>query len=122
MNITSFDPSALLNESEQMEFLSLGAFDKGECGAFWSGPGPTSPWEMHPECDELLHVLEGKIEVEILPEDGSESITTFVHAGGFVIIPQGCWHRQTMLEKTKEFYTTPGATLHSTSDDPRAQD
>lgn len=119
MDVNCFNPSSLLQKAEAMDFLNLGQFGSGDCGAFWSEAGPTSPWEMHPDCDELLHIIEGKVEVEILPEDGSAAVSKTVSAGDFIVIPQNCWHRQIMLEKTKELFVTPGPTLHSSAEDPR---
>lgn len=119
MELTTFDPSALLNSAGEMEFSNLAQFNEGEVGAFWTNPGAMSPWEMHPDCDELLHVLEGKIEVEVLPLGSGEGVSKILEAGTFIVIPKGCWHRQQMLERTKELYLTPGPTLHSDADDPR---
>lgn len=76
---------------------------------------------MHPECDELLQVIEGEIDVEILPVDGGSGSTNRVPAGWFIVIPQGCWHRQTLLATTRELYLTPGPTAHSDAPDPRLE-
>jgi quercetin dioxygenase-like cupin family protein len=67
----------------------------------------------------MLHILEGEAEVEILPLDGGAAEKTLVPAGSFIVIPRGCWHRQTLLVRTKELYLTPGATRHSMAEDPR---
>jgi mannose-6-phosphate isomerase-like protein (cupin superfamily) len=64
-------------------------------------------------------VLEGEIEVEVLPEATGAGVETRVPAGSFVVIPRGHWHRQNLLARTKELYLTPGRSLHSTEDDPR---
>ncbi len=112
-------PSEVAAGLEEMHFETLANFNSGSIGVFWSGPGGPSPWEMHPDCDELLQVLEGEIEVEILPEGTGSPSKTKVPAGSFVVIPQGCWHRQTLLRKTRELYLTPGQTQHSTNEDPR---
>ena len=122
MELKVFDPSLQLDSVNEMEFLDLAKFGSGGIGAFWSSADDDrSPWEMHPDCDELLHVMEGKIEVEVLPSKGGESSTTIIPAGSFIVIPQGCWHRQRILEKTREFYLTPGPTRHSFFDDPRLE-
>ena len=115
------DPSAIADELAEMEFKMLAPFDDGQAGVFWSEAGGPSPWEMHPECDEMLQVLEGEIEVEVLPQDGSRGETTRVPAGSFCVVPRGCWHRQNLLARTKELYLTPGSSLHSTADDPRQE-
>ena len=113
------DPTAVADGLAEMEFRELATFDDGHAGVFWSEVGGPSPWEMHPDCDELLQVLEGEIEVEVLPEDGSASVVTRVAAGSFFVVPRGWWHRQNLLKRTKEFYLTPGRSLHSSKADPR---
>ncbi|NKB32440.1 MAG: cupin domain-containing protein [Pseudomonadales bacterium] len=121
MKIQVVNPSIELDSAEEMDFLEFPNFGSGGTGAFWSNPGGPSPWEMHPECDELLHIIEGRIEVEILPKDGGESIISVLPAGSFLVVPRGCWHRQHIIERSKEYYVTPGPTLHSHDDDPRAK-
>jgi quercetin dioxygenase-like cupin family protein len=113
------DPGAVADGLPEMEFRELARFDAGHAGVFWSEAGGPSPWEMHPDCDEMLQVLEGEIEVEVLPADGGAGIKTRVPAGSFLVVPRGCWHRQNLLARTKEFYLTPGRSLHSTAKDPR---
>ncbi|MEQ8860730.1 MAG: cupin domain-containing protein [Pseudomonadales bacterium] len=114
------DPQAISRQLAEMAFHEIAPFNDGHAGVFWSEAGGPSPWEMHPECDELLQVLEGTIELEILPTDPTgPSTLTRIPAGSLVVVPRGCWHRQTLLEKTREFYLTPGPTLHSQADDPR---
>jgi quercetin dioxygenase-like cupin family protein len=118
-DLTAHDPSAVADRLAEMEFRQLERFDDGAAGVFWSEPGGPSPWEMHPDCDEMLQILDGEIEVEILPMDGSKCIKTRVPKGSFFVVPRGCWHRQYIVERTKEFYLTPGQTLHSNELDPR---
>jgi quercetin dioxygenase-like cupin family protein len=119
--LTAHDPSRVADGLAEMEFHELARFDAGHAGVFWSEAGGPSPWEMHPDCDEMLQVLEGEIEVEVLPGDGGAGVKTRVVAGSFFVVPRGCWHRQNLLARTKEFYLTPGQSLHSTEDDPRKQ-
>ena len=119
MKIEVVNPSEELDNANEMDFLEFSKFNSGGSGAFWSNAGGLSPWEMHPECDELLHVIEGKVEIEILPEVSGDGQLIMLTAGSFIVVPRGCWHRQSILEKTKEYYVTPGPTLHSQADDPR---
>lgn len=121
MKIELFNPLEQAQSLSEMEFHDLAPFNAGGAGVFWSSEGGPSPWEMHPDCDELLHILEGEIEVEILPHDGGASTLANVKAGWFLVVPKGCWHRQTILTTSKELYLTPGQTLHSTSADPRVE-
>lgn len=113
------NPSLVADSLAEMEFRELASFNEGAVGVFWSEAGGPSPWEMHPDCEEMLQVLEGAIEVEILPEDGRPGEITAVSQGEFIVIPRRCWHRQTLLKRTKELYLTPGRTEHSMAEDPR---
>jgi mannose-6-phosphate isomerase-like protein (cupin superfamily) len=118
-DLIAHDPSAMADQLDEMEFRELAKFGDGAAGVFWSEAGGPSPWEMHPDCDEMLHILNGEVEIEVLPADGSQGIKTRVQRGSFFVVPRGCWHRQYLVERTKEFYLTPGRTLHSQSPDPR---
>lgn len=51
------------------------------------GPGSAAPWHMHPAAQELLHVIEGSLTVEI---DGKG--TTLLKAGEAGIIPAELVH------------------------------
>lgn len=115
----SIDPLATAAVLAEMEFKQLATFGDGQIGVFWSEAGGLSPWEMHPDCDELLQVLSGEIEVEVLPIGGGVGKKARIPAGSFFVVPRGCWHRQSLIERTHELYLTPGQSLHSTADDPR---
>lgn len=117
--MSAIAPAAVADGLAEMEFCTLADFDDGHAGVFWSEAGGPSPWEMHPDCDEMLQVLEGEIEVEVLPPGSGAGKRTRIPAGSFFVVPRGCWHRQNLLARTKEFYLTPGRSLHSTDDDPR---
>ena len=115
----AINPLRVAKNLAEMEFHELATFNAGHVGVFWSEAGGPSPWEMHPDCNEMLQVLEGEIEVEVLPAGGGPGLRTRVLAGSFCVIPQGCWHRQRLLERSKELYLTPGSTRHSNAEDPR---
>lgn len=61
--------------------------------------------EMHPDGDEVLYLVSGRVgvmletdpvqELELLPGDG-------------LIVPQGVWHRVDILEPSRIVYLTPG--------------
>ena len=61
--------------------------------------------EMHPDGDEVLYLIDGKVrvtieadpvqELEMLPGDG-------------MIVPKGTWHRVDILEPSQIAYLTPG--------------
>ena len=119
MKLETYAPGAVADGIGEMEFRKLTDFNTGQVGVFWSEVGGPSPWEIHPDCNEMLQVIEGEIEVEVLPSGGGPAVRARVAQGSFIVIPQGCWHRQTMLARTKELYLTPGRTELSFKGDPR---
>jgi quercetin dioxygenase-like cupin family protein len=74
-------------------------------------------WERHPAGDELLHVLEGDMEVTTLTDDGP--VQSQVPAGSVFVCPRGLWHRLRPLSPVSLFYATPGEGIeHSPADRP----
>jgi mannose-6-phosphate isomerase-like protein (cupin superfamily) len=73
----------------------IGVFRYGET---WS------TWEMHPEADEVVHILAGAITF-VLDEAGRERRVE-VRAGTTLVVPRGAWHRAIVHE--------PGEALHVT--------
>lgn len=57
--------------------------------------GKRSPWERHPDGEELLHVLKGAVEVTLLLESGPA--TRQLDAGSIFLVPAGVWHCHTAL-------------------------
>jgi quercetin dioxygenase-like cupin family protein len=74
-----------------------------------------TPWERHAE-EELLHILEGEVEVTILG-DGTR-VHGVARAGQVVVVPRNCWHRQHAHTTTTLLFVT-GTTDISTAADPR---
>jgi len=77
-----------------------------------------TPWERHPDGDELLLVLDGELEVTALTDDGQ--VKRKLRAGEAFVCPQGLWHRQFAAKSVSMLYGTPiehGAV--SFADDPR---
>jgi mannose-6-phosphate isomerase-like protein (cupin superfamily) len=111
------DPQAVVASLGELEFRELAPFDRGTLGVYWA-TGGTSPWERHPDNDELLLILEGHADIEILTTDGP--VVTPVRTGCLIVVPRGLWHRHRLHGRVKELYLTPGPSEHSTADDPRA--
>src|SRR5215469_2964601 len=70
-----------------------------------TGPAPHDG-EMHPDGDELLFVISGRIDV-FLEEEGSET-TVEVTEGQSLVIPKGTWHRVVPRDPTRLLHITPG--------------
>ncbi len=93
----------------------LAAFNESTIGIVrFSG---RTPWERHPAGDELLHVLDGAVEVVVLTEAGPVQAT--VPAGSIFVVPRGLWHRQVAAATTLLFATPTEGSEHSWADDPR---
>ncbi len=61
--------------------------------------------EMHPDGDEILYVISGRIRVTNDAEPGGEHI---MGPGESCIVPKGQWHKVSLLEKTQLLHITPG--------------
>jgi quercetin dioxygenase-like cupin family protein len=75
---------------DEVEFKELSRFCNGSVGVFWAGSG-VSPWERHPTDEELLFVIDGRVTIELLTDDGRVDVS--VSAGSVCIVPRGHWHR-----------------------------
>ncbi len=77
-----------------------------------------TPWERHLD-DEFLHVLEGEIELTLLPASG-DALRSTLRAGSVCVVPRGLWHRQNARATTALMFATSEAG-NETSDaaDPR---
>jgi quercetin dioxygenase-like cupin family protein len=66
---------------------------------------PPHGGELHPDGDELIYVIAGKIKVlgESTPAEPCE-----LGPGEMCIIPRGEWHRLQLLEPTRLIHITPG--------------
>ena len=61
--------------------------------------------EMHPDGDEVLFLISGRINV-VFPDDPVGDIE--VVPGGGLVVPKGMWHRVDILEPSQIVYLTPG--------------
>ena len=77
------------------------------------------PWERHPAGDELLHVLEGELDLCVLAEQGRTELN--LSAGSVFIVPRGLWHRSSPRGVVSMFFVTPAeGGEESWADDPLA--
>jgi mannose-6-phosphate isomerase-like protein (cupin superfamily) len=87
-------------------------------GRRWQG---VSPWERHPDGDELLIPLDGTVEVTVLTEDGGQQ-QFHLTAGSIVVVPRGLWHRQSARRTVTSFgVNSVGEDEISFDDDPRTK-
>jgi mannose-6-phosphate isomerase-like protein (cupin superfamily) len=75
-------------------------------------PGVRDEWEMHPDQDELLYLLEGVVDVFLSADlEGAEEHFLRFRQGEACLIPKGMWHRQAVLSPCKMLFLTP-KTIH----------
>lgn len=70
------------------------------------GGPPPHGGEMHPDADELLYLLSGRIRVRLELEDGDRDVG--VEAGQAVAVPRGIWHQIYVDEPGQLLNITPG--------------
>ncbi|MGI9222527.1 MAG: cupin domain-containing protein [Woeseiaceae bacterium] len=61
--------------------------------------------EMHPDGDEVLYLISGKVRVVFVDGD-AEDID--VNPGEGLVVPQGVWHRVDIIEPCQIVYLTTG--------------
>lgn len=61
--------------------------------------------EMHPDGDEILYLVSGRVKVVFL--DSDEDDVDIVPGDGLVV-PKGMWHRVDIIEPSQIVYVTPG--------------
>jgi quercetin dioxygenase-like cupin family protein len=66
---------------------------------------PPHKGERHPDGDEVLYVVAGRLEV-VLETEPAQRVG--LKAGDGLIVPRGVWHRIDVIEPTKVLYITPG--------------
>ncbi len=77
-----------------------------------------TPWERHPDGDELLHVLDGAIDVTVLTPAGPTHVA--MPAGSLFVCPRGLWHRQDPKTVATVLFATPTETTETSwAEDPR---
>jgi mannose-6-phosphate isomerase-like protein (cupin superfamily) len=75
------------------------------------------PWERHPAGDQLLHVLDGELELCVLAAEGR--MTFPLRAGSVFVVPRGLWHRTHPRGAVSMFFATPASGgEESWADDP----
>jgi len=64
-------------------------------------------WEMHPEGDEILVLLEGRI--TMILDDGAAERRVELAPGGTLVMPRAVWHRALVPEPSRLLAITYGA-------------
>ena len=64
-------------------------------------------WEMHPEGDEFIYLLEGDTDL-LIWENGAARCVRASEPGTYVVVPQGAWHTARPHAPTAMLFVTPG--------------
>jgi predicted enzyme related to lactoylglutathione lyase/mannose-6-phosphate isomerase-like protein (cupin superfamily) len=65
-------------------------------------------WEMHPQGEEVIVLLEGRVEF-VLEVDGSERVVALDRPGRCLVIPRGTWHTARLCAPARMLFVTAGA-------------
>jgi mannose-6-phosphate isomerase-like protein (cupin superfamily) len=113
-----YDPVEIARTREPFDFHEFAPFNDAAIAVFrGDGLEVSDEWDMHPDTDEFLMVLNGSVTVEILTDAGAEEHPLTV--GQFVVVPKGLWHRHRDVSDLVEIYFTPGESVETTADNPR---
>lgn len=96
-------------------------------GEFWSQPEATldalgrdwlvsefscdtdwASWEMHPEAEEFVYLLDGDIDFLLQAPDGAQT-SRRITGRGAVVVPRGHWHTAKVHRASRMFFITMGA-------------
>ena len=61
--------------------------------------------EMHPDGDEVLYLISGRVKV-VFEDERFDDID--VAPGEGLVVPRGVWHRVDIIEPSQIVYATPG--------------
>lgn len=106
-----------LSKHPEGTFLDLLEFNNSHFGAC-DITGVSPVWEMHPDTDEFFYILEGQFAIVLL--DGEAPSRYIIDSGSSFVVPIGIWHKPGAPNGCKFLHFTPGESLHSEADDPRA--
>jgi mannose-6-phosphate isomerase-like protein (cupin superfamily) len=73
-----------------------------------TGEGDWPHWEMHPEGEEVLVLLEGSLHLTFEHPDGRRE-TFDPEPGATIVVPRGVWHRAERQRGVRMLFITYGA-------------
>lgn len=70
------------------------------------GDADWAHWEMHPDGDEFVYLLDGDIEFRLEMPEGL--VVQRLSGRGAIIVPRGVWHTARLLRSSRMFFITRG--------------
>lgn len=70
--------------------------------------GDADHWEIHPQGDEFIYLLEGAATVILRPGDGRENTIPLTAPGDYTVVPKGVWHSIRCPGSARALFITPG--------------
>ena len=64
-------------------------------------------WEMHPNGDEVVYLLDGSITFVLQETPGTRSVD-LARSGEYVVVPKGTWHTAKVQGPCRILFITPG--------------
>ena len=65
-------------------------------------------WEMHPNGDEIVCLIAGRVDFILEAADGQHSILELSQPGSFAFVPRGTWHTAKTATPTTMLFITAG--------------
>lgn len=86
---------------------ALGTFHNEYLVTLHSFDADWSSWEMHPNGDEIVCLLDGAVTF-VLEQEGAQRSVELTESGAYVIVPQGSWHTARVSRPSRMLFITAG--------------
>jgi mannose-6-phosphate isomerase-like protein (cupin superfamily) len=86
---------------------ALGTFHRESLVTMLSFDANWTNWEMHPNGDEVVCLLSGRVSM-LLETDRGTVAAKLIKPGDYVLVPRGTWHTARTSTKCTMLFITPG--------------
>ena len=84
----------------------MATFDEGWLISEFTCTEDWANWEMHPEGDEFVYLLDGDVELQLELTNGTEARR--IAGRGAVLVPRGVWHTAKVFAPSRMLFVTRG--------------